>query len=71
MLLNCDCFCYILLNVLRNNKTLLSVRERTTEVEREIERQRSLELERTKTRELRHHLDMEKEKQSQVREAYC
>ncbi|GMP42150.1 hypothetical protein CsSME_00011983 [Camellia sinensis var. sinensis] len=36
-----------------------------TEVEREIERQRSLELERAKTRELRHHLDMEKEKQSQ------
>ncbi|KAJ9680144.1 hypothetical protein PVL29_019433 [Vitis rotundifolia] len=40
-------------------------RERTTEAEREIERQRMLEAERAKTRELRHDLDMEKEKQTQ------
>lgn len=46
---------------------LLCARERTTEVEREIERQRLLELERAKTRELRHNLDMEKEKQTQAR----
>ncbi|KAL7203563.1 hypothetical protein ACSBR2_016773 [Camellia fascicularis] len=46
---------------------LLCVRERTTEVEREIERQQSLELERAKTNELCHHLDMKKEKQSQAR----
>lgn len=42
-------------------------RERTSEVEREIERQRMLELERAKTRELQHNLDMEREKQTQVR----
>lgn len=36
------------------------------EVEKEIERQRMLELERAKTRELRHSLDLEKEKQTQV-----
>ncbi|XP_039063492.1 uncharacterized protein LOC120208243 [Hibiscus syriacus] len=40
-------------------------RERTAEAEKEIERQRLLELERGKTRELRHNLDMEKERQTQ------
>ncbi|XWS58642.1 hypothetical protein CRYUN_Cryun08bG0052000 [Craigia yunnanensis] len=40
-------------------------RERTAEAEKEIERQRSLELERAKTRELRHNLDVEKERQTQ------
>ncbi|XP_058002551.1 uncharacterized protein LOC110658126 isoform X2 [Hevea brasiliensis] len=40
-------------------------RERTAEAEKEIERQRLLELERAKTRELRHNLDMEKERQTQ------
>lgn len=43
------------------------IRERTAEVEKEIERQRLLELERAKSRELRHILDMEKERQTQVR----
>jgi hypothetical protein len=37
-------------------------------VEKEIERQRLLELERVKTKELRHNLDMEKERQTQVRD---
>ena len=46
---------------------LAFVRERTAEAEKEIERQRLLELERTKTRELRHNLDMEKERQTQVK----
>ncbi|CAI9095013.1 OLC1v1030865C1 [Oldenlandia corymbosa var. corymbosa] len=41
------------------------IRERTSEVEREIERQRLLELERAKTRELQHSLDMEREKLTQ------
>lgn len=45
---------------------LLCIRERTAEVEREIERQRVLEVERAKTRELRHNLDLEKEKQTQA-----
>lgn len=36
------------------------------EIEKELERQRLLELERAKTRELRHNLDMEKERQTQV-----
>ena len=45
----------------------MSARERTAEAEKEIERQRLLELERAKTRELRHNLDMEKERQTQVR----
>ncbi|XP_015577755.2 uncharacterized protein LOC8282035 isoform X1 [Ricinus communis] len=40
-------------------------RERTSEAEKEIERQRLLELERAKTRDLRHNLDMEKERQTQ------
>ncbi|XP_030480176.2 uncharacterized protein LOC115697350 isoform X1 [Cannabis sativa] len=40
-------------------------RERAAEAEKEIERQRLLELERAKTRELRHNLDMEKERQTQ------
>ncbi|KAF5451858.1 hypothetical protein F2P56_026920 [Juglans regia] len=40
-------------------------RERAAELEKEIERQRSLELERAKTKELRHNLDMEKERQTQ------
>ncbi|XP_044498072.1 uncharacterized protein LOC123220115 isoform X3 [Mangifera indica] len=40
-------------------------KERTAEVEKEIERQRLLELERAKSRELRHILDMEKERQTQ------
>ncbi|GLT36455.1 hypothetical protein SLA2020_108300 [Shorea laevis] len=40
-------------------------RERAIEAEKEIERQRLLELERAKTRELRHNLDMEKERQTQ------
>lgn len=37
------------------------------EVEKEIKRQRLLEIERAKTRELRHNLDMEKERQTQAR----
>ena len=41
-------------------------RERTSGVEREIERQQLLELERAKTRELRHNLDLERERQTQV-----
>lgn len=49
---------------------LLFARERTAEVEREIERQQLLEVERAKTRELRHNLDMEKEKQTQLRLNY-
>lgn len=36
-------------------------------MEKEIERQRMLELEHVKTKELRHNLDMEKERQTQVR----
>ncbi|KAI6703019.1 hypothetical protein NL676_012155 [Syzygium grande] len=40
-------------------------REKTTEVEKEIERQRLLEIERARTRELRYNLDLEKEKQAQ------
>ncbi|KAJ8631904.1 hypothetical protein MRB53_025240 [Persea americana] len=40
-------------------------RERTSGVEREIERQQLLELERAKTRELRHNLDLERERQTQ------
>lgn len=35
-------------------------------MEKELERQRLLEIERAKTRELRHNLDMEKERQTQV-----
>lgn len=35
-------------------------------MEKELERQRLLELEHAKTRELRHSLDMEKERQTQV-----
>jgi uncharacterized NAD(P)/FAD-binding protein YdhS len=45
----------------------LHIRERAAEVEKEIERQRLMELERAKTKELRHNLDMEKERQTQVR----
>ncbi|KAI8545646.1 hypothetical protein RHMOL_Rhmol07G0055900 [Rhododendron molle] len=59
-----------LLQELDSTNALLFVSERTIEVEREIERQKLLELERAKTRELRHQLDMEKEKQSQARAAY-
>ncbi|KAL3573924.1 hypothetical protein D5086_024537 [Populus alba] len=40
-------------------------REKAAEAEKEIERQRLLELECAKTRELRHNLDMEKERQTQ------
>ncbi|KAG5042936.1 hypothetical protein JHK87_006851 [Glycine soja] len=40
-------------------------RERTAEMEKELERQRLLEIERAKTKELRHNLDMEKERQTQ------
>jgi hypothetical protein len=36
------------------------------EMEKEMERQKLLEIERAKTRELRHNLDMEKERQTQV-----
>ena len=36
-------------------------------MEKEIERQRLLELECAKTKELRHNLDLEKERQTQVR----
>lgn len=43
------------------------LRQRTLELEKDIERQRLLELERAKTNELRHNLDMEKEKQTQVK----
>lgn len=43
------------------------IRERTSEVEKELERQQLLELERARTRELRHSLDIEKEKQAQAR----
>ena len=46
-------------------------RERTVEMEKEIERQRLLELERAKTRELRYNLDMEKERQMQVLFSSC
>lgn len=46
---------------------LLWIRERTAELEKEIERQRLLELERSKTSELRHQLEMEKERQMQAR----
>ena len=35
-------------------------------MEKEMERQKLLEIERAKTRELRHNLDMEKERQTQV-----
>lgn len=35
-------------------------------MEKETERQRLLEIERAKTRELRHNLDIEKERQTQV-----
>ncbi|KAJ1399405.1 hypothetical protein SESBI_30339 [Sesbania bispinosa] len=41
-------------------------RERVAEREKELERQRLLEVERAKTRELRHNLDMEKERQTQM-----
>ena len=41
-------------------------RERAAEMEKELERQRLLEIERAKTRELRHNLDIEKERQTQV-----
>ncbi|XP_020968410.1 uncharacterized protein LOC107617506 isoform X3 [Arachis ipaensis] len=40
-------------------------RERAAEMEKELERQRLLEIERAKTRELRHNLDMEKERNTQ------
>ncbi|KZV29503.1 hypothetical protein F511_22732, partial [Dorcoceras hygrometricum] len=40
-------------------------RERTIEVEKELQRQQLLELERAKTRELRHNLEIEKEKLAQ------
>lgn len=44
-------------------------------MEKELERQRLLEIERAKTKELRHNLDMEKERQTQVhsknRNSYC
>ncbi|XP_068470862.1 uncharacterized protein [Phaseolus vulgaris] len=40
-------------------------RERTVEMEKDLERQRLLEIERAKTKELRHNLDMEKERQTQ------
>lgn len=53
--------------ILVRNNCLVCTSERTTEVEREIERQQLLEVERSKTRELRHNLEMEKEKQSQAR----
>ncbi|CAI0395182.1 unnamed protein product [Linum tenue] len=39
--------------------------QRTSETEKEIERQRLLEVERAKTRELRHNLEIEKERQAQ------
>jgi hypothetical protein len=41
-------------------------RERTLEMERDIERQRQLDLERVKSRELQYNLEMEREKQTQV-----
>ncbi|XP_027334716.1 uncharacterized protein LOC113849198 isoform X2 [Abrus precatorius] len=43
-------------------------RERSAEMEKELERQRLLEIERAKTRELRHNLDMEKERQTQLQD---
>lgn len=68
VLLNFDTFRgYNIFDSIGSTNALLFISERTTEVEREIERQRLLELERAKTRELRHQLDMEKEKQSQAR----
>lgn len=71
MLLNFGTFCgYNIIDSIRSTNALLFVSERTIEVEREIERQKLLELERAKTREIRHQLDMEKEKQSQARAAY-
>uniref|UniRef100_A0A6N2N9G8 Uncharacterized protein n=1 Tax=Salix viminalis TaxID=40686 RepID=A0A6N2N9G8_SALVM len=45
--------------------------EKAAEAEKEIERQRLLELECAKTRELRHNLDMEKERQTQARPFPC
>ena len=41
-------------------------REKAAEAEREIERHQILERERAKTRELRHSLDLETEKRTQV-----
>lgn len=49
---------------------MASLREKTTEVEKEIERQRLLEIERARTRELRYNLDLEKEKQAQARKFF-
>uniref|UniRef100_A0A6N2M5L2 Uncharacterized protein n=2 Tax=Salix viminalis TaxID=40686 RepID=A0A6N2M5L2_SALVM len=46
-------------------------REKAAEAEKEIERQWLLELECAKTRELRHNLDMEKERQTQARPFPC
>lgn len=59
--------CLVRVNVQLRDKLPYVSRERTAEVEREIERQQLLEVERTKTRELRHNLDMEREKQAQAR----
>ena len=42
-------------------------RERSLEMEREVERQRQLDIERAKSREMQFNLDLEKEKQTQVR----
>ena len=45
---------------------MLAFREKAAEAEREIERHQILERERAKTRELRHTLDLESEKRTQV-----
>ncbi|KAK6143096.1 hypothetical protein DH2020_023444 [Rehmannia glutinosa] len=55
------------LNLFGESPAFWFIRERTNDVEKELERQQLLELERAKTRELRHNLDMEKEKQAQAR----
>ncbi|XP_043717268.1 protein PRRC2C-like [Telopea speciosissima] len=46
-------------------------RERTSDVEHEIERLRLLEIERARTRELRHNLDLEKERQTPASNLNC
>lgn len=62
-----NCYRFTKLAVLQLTSGVFTFRERAAEVEKEIERQRMLELEHVKTKELRHNLDMEKERQTQVR----
>ncbi|KAG5232931.1 Armadillo-type fold [Salix suchowensis] len=58
-------------NRLQEIKDRIRSLEKAAEAEKEIERQRLLELECAKTRELRHNLDMEKERQTQARPFPC